>query len=157
MTQKNIPFYHKVFDYGEFRKNFSSDALKTFEEVARKEARRCNSDYVGSSHLFSALLKDGGIREILQTFNVDISTLEDEIDEINKKHQTPRGKNEEIPLTPRFKKIIERAYNLSRRYRELPVNNKYLFLAIVAEKETECFDLLKKYGIKKGELEKKLR
>jgi ATP-dependent Clp protease ATP-binding subunit ClpC len=141
--------------------NYGSSYTSRFRNVlsiARKEAETTKSDYVGSEHLFMALLKEGsGIAvKALENVSVDLAALHSRIAKSvtgsvqEVLQQSVKGTEQEVGLrfSPQAKVLLENTLLEAKMMGSRNVGTEHLLLAILNPKN-ESFpkDILNAIGV----------
>src|SRR5690242_15680890 len=112
--------------------------------LASKEAERFNHNYVGTEHLLLGLIKLGqGVAvNVLQRMGLDLETVRREVE----KHvgSSPETKMiENIPYTPRVKKVLALAAKEARALNHSYVGTEHILLGLLREGEGVAARVLK--------------
>src|SRR5690554_297064 len=83
--------------------------------LAQEEAKRLNHNVIGTEHLLLGLVSEGeGIAsKVLKNLKVDLERVRQEVENLLGKGESPAKVF--IGYTPRAKKVLELAYDESRR------------------------------------------
>ncbi len=122
--------------------HFSVNAERVLNNVL-VIAENLGHTFIGSEHLLLSLAKetDCEAAKILTEHNVDIKKLEDAIVEYSGiGEKTVLNINSDI--TPRLKKIVENAYEISKREGNTKINTKHLLKAICEDKKCVGYKIL---------------
>lgn len=114
---------------------------------AQEEAFAFKHGYIGTEHILLGILKEDGIsKNILSSKGITIDKVKDIINEIEGAGEIPLNKNE-IPLTPRTKRILDlsllEARNLGHNY----ISPEHIMLALIREPEGVAYTVLNNIGI----------
>jgi hypothetical protein len=102
--------------------------------LARKEAQRLNHNFLGTEHLFLALivLGQGVAVNVLGKLGLDLENVRAEVEK-----QVGKGPEQEmmwpIPYTPRVKKVLELAQMEARRINHTYVGTEHILLGLLCE------------------------
>src|SRR5262245_876915 len=104
--------------------------------LARKEAKRFNHNYVGTEHLLLGLIKLGqGVAvNVLQRMGLDLERVRMEVE----KHAGPHPETkmtEDIPYTPRAKKVLALAEKEAEALNHSYVGTEHILLGLLREGE----------------------
>ena len=116
--------------------------------LARKEAARLNSEYIRTEHLLLGLVKEqeGIAARALANLHVDLKSLLREIE-----RHVQRGKSlssgDDIPFTPRAKKVLELAIEEARRLSHNYIGTEHLLLGLIREGEGIAARVLQDMGV----------
>jgi ATP-dependent Clp protease ATP-binding subunit ClpA len=115
--------------------------------LASEEAHRLNHPYIGTEHLLLGMLREGeGVAaRVLTNLGVQLPKVRSAVEFII-------GRGEfavigEIGLTPRAKKVIEFAFDESRRLDHSYIGTEHLLLGLVREGEGIAAGILESLGI----------
>ncbi len=125
---------------------FTERARKVLS-LAQEEAQRFNHNYIGTEHLLLGLVREGdGVgAKVLLHLGVDLPRVRQAVEEeINRGNRIVLG---EIGLTPRAKKVIELAVDVSRRLDHHYIGTEHLLLGLVREGEGIAAAVLEKLGV----------
>ncbi|MEW8957205.1 ATP-dependent Clp protease ATP-binding subunit [Clostridium sp.] len=114
---------------------------------AQEEAFAFKHGYIGTEHILLGILKEDGIsKNILSSKGITVDKVKDIINEIEGAGEIPLNKNE-IPLTPRTKRILDlsllEARNLGHNY----ISPEHIMLALIREPEGVAYTVLNNIGI----------
>ncbi len=104
--------------------------------LAREEAERHQSDYLGTEHLALALLREGdGVAvSVVKKMGLSVEQIRMEVE-----RNLPSGGNTmtfgEIPFTPRVKKVIEYAIEEAKLLGHHYIGSEHLLLGLLREEE----------------------
>ncbi|MFB3067226.1 MAG: Clp protease N-terminal domain-containing protein [Planctomycetota bacterium] len=104
--------------------------------LAREEVLRFNHDYIGTEHILLGLIEEGsGVAvDVLKNLDVDLKRIRQEVEK-RLSHGTTMVTPEQLPFTPRAKKVLElaleEASNLGHNY----IGSEHLLLGLIRERE----------------------
>jgi len=116
--------------------------------LARKEAARLNSEYIRTEHILLGLVKEqeGIAARALANLHLDLRALLREIE-----RHVQRGSSltsgDDIPFTPRAKKVLELAIEEARRLNHNYIGTEHLLLGLMREGEGIAARVLKDMGV----------
>ncbi|MCX7996200.1 MAG: AAA family ATPase [Patescibacteria group bacterium] len=120
---------------------------------ANNKAKELNSAEVDSEHLLHGLLADPEIYKLLTSMKIMPQAVDQELDKIYKKGETPVP----APQTaPRVKHILDNSLVIARKMGYEFISPEHLLLATYEEGEGVAAQTLKKLGVNKEELNKKI-
>lgn len=127
--------------------NFTPRAQQVLA-LARKEADRCNHNYIGTEHLLMAIVKlsQGIAVTVLERLGLNMLKLQEDIDAIMIPSQETQVFGS-IPYTPRVKKILSFASKEAKRLNHDYVGTEHLLLGILGEGEGLAAQILDTAGI----------
>ena len=111
---------------------YTDQATKVFE-FAREESRRHGHNFVGTEHLWLGLIReDAGVAaKLLKAMGASIEDAREETLKI-----TGRGAGktaEELPFTPRAKRVLELAWDESSRLEDGYIDTEHLLFGLLRE------------------------
>lgn len=126
----------------------AQDAANRAAEITQ----RYGHNQLDTEHILMALIEqpEGMVGKILETLNVDPGELAQRLDALlrtNPKAGIYGGPAGQIFLTPRVSDVVESAKAEATRMRDEYISTEHLFLAIVAEKNTQLAGLLQEFGL----------
>lgn len=138
-----------------FDEKFFSVKAKGVMQLAEKEARRLNHEYIGTGHILLGLLKltrrnGRKVSKILSKSGVNYRKIYSEVKNLVASGKEPVTKSE-LSKTPRAKKVIEYALESAVSLNKTKVETDDLFIGLLRVKEGIACLTLNKFGI---ELEK---
>lgn len=115
--------------------------------TAAEEAQRLGHSYIGTEHVLLGIVKEGGqASKILKDFGVTENKIRDLIIEIEGQGDIEL-RLQEIPLTPRTKRLIEISRNEARNLNQNFIAPEHLLLALTGENEGVAIAILQKLGV----------
>ena len=114
--------------------------------LAQEEAKRLNHSAVGTEHLLLGIIREGeGVAsKVLEFLNINPERVRAEIESaIGRGERTPY---EEVPLTPRAKKVLELALDEARRLGHNYISTEHLLLGLIREGEGVAARVLEAAG-----------
>ena len=114
--------------------------------LAQEEAKRLNHSAVGTEHLLLGIIREGeGVAsKVLESLNINPERVRAEIESaIGRGERTPY---EEVPLTPRAKKVLELALDEARRLGHNYIGTEHLLLGLIREGEGVAARVLEAMG-----------
>ncbi|WP_416175668.1 ATP-dependent Clp protease ATP-binding subunit [Clostridium sp.] len=123
---------------------------------AQEEAQSLKHGYVGTEHILLGILREEGIsKTLLNNMNITAENVKSLIEEYEGMGEIELYNNE-IPLTPRTKRLLElslyEARNLSHNY----ISPEHILLALIREAEGVAFTILNNLGADFNKLKKEL-
>ena len=114
--------------------------------LAQEEARRLNSNFIGTEHLLLGLVREGsGIAaRALQNMGIDLSKVRQEVEKIIGKGDKP---SHAISYTPRAKRVIELAIEEGQNLGHNYVGTEHILLGLLREGEGIAAQVLSNLGI----------
>ena len=89
---------------------FTERARKVMS-LARQEAQRLNSEFIGTEHILLGIIQEGGgvAAKVLKNLNVDLKRIRQEIEKLITPSTSPTVTLGQLPFSPRAKRVIELA------------------------------------------------
>ena len=117
--------------------------------LAQEEAQHLNHDYMGTEHLMLGLLREGeGIgARLLREAGCELERMRELVHAQVGDGPGGRVVHGEMPLTPRLKRVLERAVDEATRLEHAYVGTEHLVLALLAEAESVAGRLLRNVGM----------
>lgn len=117
-------------------------------ELALKQAKEWNQDYVGTEHLLMGLIKEhnGVAYKVLKSFNLDASKIETEIFKYVNKGENAVSENR-IAFTPRMKYIFDLAKRYANSLRHNYIGTEHLLLALVSDQNSIGMRVISNFNI----------
>ncbi|WP_234123335.1 ATP-dependent Clp protease ATP-binding subunit [Clostridium hydrogenum] len=124
-----------------------SDRAQKILYYAQEEAQNFKHGYVGTEHILLGILREeGNSNVILSKMGVEIENVRNLVEEYEGKGDMELYRNE-IPLTPRTKRLLElsllEARNLNHNY----ITPEHILLALIREGEGVAFTILANLGV----------
>lgn len=118
--------------------------------LARQEAQRLNSDFIGTEHVLLAILSEGGgvASKVLENLSVDQTLIrlncESIVPQSDSIHTRSLG---DLPFSPRVKRVLELAGDESSRMSVQHIGTEHLLIAMFLEGESTVFKILSDLGL----------
>lgn len=129
--------------------NFSPK-VKEIISYSREEALRLGNDFIGTEHLLLGLLREGdGLAvKILQTMNIDLYSLRNEIENLVKDKTNRQVNNiSSLPLTKQAEKVIRITVLEAKSLKSQSVDTQHLMLSILKNKENPATTILEQHNV----------
>jgi hypothetical protein len=125
-------------------------------QLARREAQRFQHDYLGTEHVLLGVLREGsGVAGLLGLFHLDPDKLYRDL-----ATALPSGSDppdwEQLPLTPRAKRVLEYADEEARGLGHEYVGPEHLLLGLLREEDSEAARFLQDRGLNSRDLAREL-
>jgi ATP-dependent Clp protease ATP-binding subunit ClpC len=116
--------------------------------LAQEEAKRLNDSYIGTEHLLLGLVQEdrGVAARVLRDAGVNPYQVRRIIEESSRR-TGQRVRGETAGLTPRTKRVIERAVEEARRMNHHYVGTEHLLLGLIGEGGGLAIDVLRDIGV----------
>jgi len=126
-----------------------TDRVKKVMNLAREEAMRLKQDYVGTEHLLLGIIKEGtgtAIR-ILTNLEIDIEEVAQKIEASVSTDGGTMVQGTMLPITPRAKRVIEKAGVEARNLQSDLIGTEHLLLALIRDPESQAAATLTGMGL----------
>ncbi|MBD3379434.1 MAG: AAA domain-containing protein [Candidatus Omnitrophica bacterium] len=116
--------------------------------LAKEEAKRVNHDYIGTEHILLGLVKEGeGVAAaVLNSLGLDSETIREEVERLVQPGPS-KVSDEDIPFTPRAKKVIELAMDEARNLGHNYIGTEHLLLGLIREGDGVASQVLMNVGL----------
>jgi len=123
----------------------AQEALQNAQGIAE----RYQHQSVDVEHLLLALItQEGGVvTPILQRIGANPSLIKGQMEETLKRLPKVYGAGGEVYITPRLKRVMDKAMDEAQRLKDDYVSTEHLFIAIADEKEGEASKVLSSHGV----------
>ncbi len=131
-----------------------TERAKHVVRAARDEATRLGSEYVRTEHILLGLCSEseGIAARALENLGVDIEALSMEIEQ-QVQPGTSSITGEDIPFTPRAKKVLELAVEEARRFNHSYIGTEHILLGLLKEGEGIAAKVLQDMKIDLGRIQ----
>jgi len=128
---------------------FTERARKVMS-LARLEAQRFYHDYVGTEHILLALVKEGtGVASVvLKKMGVELKEIRNEIEKTVERGPEPVSSSQQLPYTPRAKRVLELALEEARSLGHHYIGTEHLLLGLLREQDGIAAQVLMNLGLK---------
>jgi len=125
----------------------SQEALNEAQSVAEKYQHQ----QIDAEHMLLTLItQEGGIvTPMLQRVGANVSLMKGQLEEGLKKIPKVYGAGEGVYLSPRLKKILDKAFEEAQRLRDEFASTEHIVIAIADEKTSEAYKILAAHGATK--------
>jgi ATP-dependent Clp protease ATP-binding subunit ClpA len=126
-----------------------TDRARKVMQLANQEARRFNHEYIGTEHILLGLVKEGSgvAANVLKNLDIDLRKIRLEVEKI-----VQAGPDmvtvDQLPQTPRAKKVIEYSIYEARSLNHNYVGTEHLLLGLLREEEGVAAQVLMNLGLK---------
>lgn len=116
--------------------------------LAKEEAKRFNHDYIGTEHILLGLVKEGeGVAAaVLTSLGLDSENIREEVEKLVQPGLA-KVVAEDIPFTPRAKKVIELAMDEARNLGHNYIGTEHLLLGLIREGDGVASQVLMNMGL----------
>jgi ATP-dependent Clp protease ATP-binding subunit ClpC len=127
-----------------------TDRARKVMQLANREARRFNHEYIGTEHILLGLIREGSgtAANVLKNLDVDLRKVRLEVEAIVQRGpgglQVVLGK---LPQTPRVKKVIEYSVKEARNLNHDYVGTEHLLLGLIKEQQGVAAQILLNLGL----------
>jgi hypothetical protein len=114
--------------------------------LAEEEARMLNHNWIGTEHLLLGLIRegDGAGAKALESLGISLQAVRQQVEEIiGQGQQVP---SEDIPFTPRSKKVLELSLRESQLLGQHCVGTEHILLGLIRERDGVAAQVLVKLG-----------
>ena len=111
-----------------------TDRARKVLEVAQKEAKLFNHEYVGTEHILLSFVKEPTAATLLHGLGVKPVTVEREIKKLMKSGPHMAEMNV-LPLTPRSKRVVEFSIEEARNHNHTEVRIEHLLAGLLREQD----------------------
>jgi ATP-dependent Clp protease ATP-binding subunit ClpC len=123
---------------------------------AQQEAQSLQHGYVGTEHILLGVLNEEGMaKSILNNMGITADGVKELIEEYEGKGDMDLFRNE-IPLTPRTKRLLEISLLEARDLNHNYISPEHILLALIREAEGVAFTILNNLGVDFEKLRKEL-
>ncbi len=132
---------------------FTERARKVMS-LARQEAQRLNSEFIGTEHILLGIIQEGGgvAAKVLKNLNVDLKRIRQEIERLISPATSPTVTLGQLPFTPRAKRVIELAGEAATQLGHDVIGTEHLLLGLLKENEGIAAQVLTNLGLKLDEV-----
>lgn len=127
--------------------NYFTERARRVMNNAAQEARNLNHDYIGTEHILLGLIreKDSVAAKVLEGLGISLEKVRQEVERIIGKGREEVS-TEQLPLTPRAKKILELALAEAQGMGHNYVGTEHILLALIREGEGVAAQILINLG-----------
>ncbi len=146
------PRLHLHGEHNMFEK-FTERARKVMS-LARQEAQRLNSEFIGTEHILLGIIQEGGgvAAKVLKNLNVDLKRIRQEIERLISPATSPTVTLGQLPFSPRAKRVIELAGEAATQLGHDVIGTEHLLLGLLKENEGIAAQVLTNLGLKLDEV-----
>ena len=138
-----------------FNQRFTERAQKVLY-YSQQEAAGLHHGYIGTEHILLGILKeDGTAKKLLNDMGITEENVRELVEEYEGKGDTETFRNE-IPLTPRSKRLLEISLVEARKLNHNYINPEHMLLALISENEGVAVTILNNLGVDFEKLSKEL-
>ena len=132
---------------------FTERARKVMS-LARQEAQRLNSEFIGTEHILLGIIQEGGgvAAKVLKNLNVDLKRIRQEIEKLITPSTSPTVTLGQLPFSPRAKRVIELAGEAASSLGHDVIGTEHLLLGLLKENEGIAAQVLTNLGLKLDEV-----
>ncbi len=125
-----------------------TDRARKVMVMANQEALLLNHEYIGTEHILLGLIKEGtGVgANALKNLNVDLLTVRRKVERMIKA-RPDQAVGDELPQTPRAKRVVECAIEESRNFGHDYVGTEHLLLGLIREQDGVGAAVLTQIGL----------
>lgn len=128
---------------------FTERARKVMS-IARQEAQRLNSEFIGTEHMLLAIIQEGGgvAAKVLKKLNIDSKQVRIEVDKLITPAAAPSVTMGQLPFSPRAKRVIELAGEAASQLGHDVIGTEHILFGLLKENEGIAAQVLVKLGLK---------
>ncbi len=132
---------------------FTERARKVMS-LARQEAQRLNSEFIGTEHILLGVIQEGGgvAAKVLKQMNVDLKRIRQEIEKLITPSTSPTVTLGQLPFSPRAKRVIELAGETAGQLGHDVIGTEHLLLGLLKENEGIAAQVLTNLGLRLDEV-----
>src|SRR5579862_598647 len=122
--------------------------------LARQEAQRLNSEFIGTEHILLGIIQEGGgvAAKVLKNLTVDLKRIRQEIEKLITPSTSPTVTLGQLPFSPRAKRVIELAGEAASQLGHDVIGTEHLLLGLLKENEGIAAQVLTNLGLKLDEV-----
>ncbi|MHC4607375.1 MAG: ATP-dependent Clp protease ATP-binding subunit, partial [Planctomycetota bacterium] len=122
--------------------------------LARQEAQRLNSEFIGTEHILLGIIQEGGgvAAKVLKNLNADLRRIRQEIEKLITPSTSPTVTLGQLPFSPRAKRVIELAGEAATQLGHDVIGTEHLLLGLLKENEGIAAQVLTNLGLKLDEV-----
>ncbi len=127
-----------------------TERVRTVIRLARQEAQSAKSQFIGTEHLLTGIMLDGGgvAARVLQNYDVDLKKLRDALAKVGPPSlANPEELQGSIPYAPRTKRVFEVAGEFSFKLGHEVIGTEHVLVAIAKDPESIGAMVLTTLGI----------
>ncbi len=126
-----------------------TDSAKRAMNLARQEAQRFNHEYLGTEHILLGLLQVGSgcAAHVITNMKLDPNKIRSDVEKVVKTGPS-MVTMEQIPFTPRAKKVLELSMEEASNLGDSYISDEHLLLGLVNEREGIAAQVLINLGVK---------
>lgn len=134
---------------------FTERMRKVFS-LARQEAQRLNSEFIGTEHILLGMIQEGGGIgcRIIQA-KVDLKRVRQQVESLFAINSQPTVTLGQLPFSPRAKRVIELASAFSSTLGMDCISTEHLLVGLMKETDGLAFQALSNLGIEAGYVNEK--
>lgn len=131
-----------------------SDRSRTILKIAKQEAQRLNSEYIGTEHILLGIIQegDGVAAKVLKNLNVDLKRIYQEIEKLFHHLDISPVTKGELPFSPSVKHVIELAAEAAWCLGHGVTGTEHILLGLIEEDEGIAAQVLTNLGLKLGDV-----
>ncbi len=128
---------------------FTERARKVMS-LARQEAQRLNSEFIGTEHVLLGIIQEGGgvAAKVLKNLSVDLKRIRQEIEKLITPSASPTVTLGQLPFSPRAKRVIELSGEAASQLGHDVIGTEHLLLGLLKENEGIAAQVLTNLGLK---------
>jgi ATP-dependent Clp protease ATP-binding subunit ClpC len=126
-----------------------TDRAKKVISIARQEASRLNSEFIGTEHILLGIISEGGgvAAKVIKALSIDLKKIRQEIEKLIVPAANPSTLGQ-LPFSPRAKRVIELSTDIANQLGHEVVGTEHILLGLLKEEEGIAAQVLDNLGFK---------
>lgn len=133
-----------------------TDRARRAMSLARQEAQRMNSEFIGTEHMLLGLVDVGGsVSKFLHQLSVDSRRIHQEVEKLITPSTSPTVSLGQLPFSPRAKRVIDLAAEAAVQFPSTnsdAISTEHLLIGLIRENEGIAAQVFVNLGFKLTEL-----
>ena len=126
-----------------------TERARKIMSLARQEAQRLNSEFIGTEHILLGVVREGGgvAAKVLQKFQADHKKIIREIEKLITPSTSPTVTLGQLPFSPRAKRVMELSAESANQLQHDVIGTEHILLGLLKEKEGIAAQVLTKMDV----------
>jgi ATP-dependent Clp protease ATP-binding subunit ClpC len=126
-----------------------TDRAKKVISIARQEASRLHSEFIGTEHILLGIISEGGgvAAKVIKALSIDPKKIRQEIEKLIMPTAVPSTLGQ-LPFSPRAKRVIELSTDIANQLGHEVVGTEHILLGLLKEEEGIAAQVLDNLGFK---------
>ncbi|MDR1520562.1 MAG: ATP-dependent Clp protease ATP-binding subunit [Planctomycetota bacterium] len=135
-----------------------TDRARKVVNLARQEAERLGSDFIGTEHILLGIVKEGSgvAANVLENLGVDLEKLRLEVERYINSPGENAASASSLPFTPKAKKVLELAMEEARNLEHNYIGTEHLLLGVLREADGMAAQALQNLNVKLDDVRSEL-